>query len=126
MANTFTWDIRQLDTIPNFNGYTNFVTRVHWTYIATDENGISANLVGYFEFNNAPSDYVDYSNLTREEVVAWCEIYTSTTELQDILNKKISDIVNPPIVNLPLPWVPEPVQEVVPDVPSEPSQDPVV
>lgn len=104
MANTFTWGIRQMDTIPDFNGYTNFVTRVHWTYIATDENGISANLVGYFEFNSIPNDYVDYSSLTNEEVVSWCETYTNVSELQDILNKKVYDIVNPPVVVLPLPW----------------------
>jgi hypothetical protein len=115
MANTFTWDIRQMDTIPDFNGYINFVKRIHWAYIGADENNISANITGYFEFNEVPVDYVDYSAITESQVISWCEVYTNTSELQNILNIKIYDIVNPPIINLPLPWAPEAVSENIPD-----------
>ena len=33
------------------------------------------------------------------------EEYNDITNLQLIISKKIEDIINPPIINLPLPWV---------------------
>jgi hypothetical protein len=109
MANTYNWNIKLMDTIPLFDGYENFVTRVYWDYIGINDNGITSKVEGYTEWNvvNQPS-YVLYSGITQEIVVGWLEEYNDTNNLQLIISKKIEDIINPPIINLPLPWIPEP------------------
>ena len=109
MANTYTWEITQMDTIPDFNGFSNFVTRVYWRYIGTNENNTSSNITGYVEFDNrGPNEYIEYTDITEEEVINWLNNYTSVGEMQTIITQKIYDIENPPIINLPLPWIPSP------------------
>lgn len=109
MANTFTWVITQMDTIPNFNGFTNFVTRVYWKYIGTNENNTSSSIDGYVEFDErGPNPYIEYDNITEEEVKNWLNGYTSVGEMQSIISQRIYNIENPPIVNLPFPWIPSP------------------
>ena len=131
MANTYTWSIKQLDTIPDFNGFVNFVTRVFWVYTGVDEIGTTSKVEGYTEYNQRSTDpYIEYSALTESEVTTWLEETRGSSDLKIIIDNKINEILNPPIIVLPLPWVPEPIQEVVPDIPletpSEPTQDPVV
>jgi hypothetical protein len=105
MANTYTWQITQMDTIPDFSGFTNFVTRVYWKYIGANENNISSSIVGYVEFDErGPNPYIEYNDLTEEDVINWLDTYASVDELQNIISQKIFDIENPPTVNLPLPW----------------------
>jgi hypothetical protein len=109
MANTYTWEITQMDTIPDFNGFTNFITRVYWKRIATNENNISSSIVGYVEFNQRSSEeYLEYNNITEEDVISWLETHTNIDEINSILDTKINDIINPPVVNLPFPWIPSP------------------
>jgi hypothetical protein len=109
MANTYNWNIKLMDTIPLFDGYENFITRVYWDYIGVDDNGITSKVEGYTEWNvvNQPN-YVLYSGITQEIVVGWLAEYNDTNNLQSIISKKIEDIINPPIVNLPFPWTQEP------------------
>jgi len=109
MANTYNWEITQMDTIPNFNGFINFVTRVYWRYIGTNENNTSSSITGYVEFNNrSDNPYIEYDNITEEEVINWIETHSSVEEMRSIITQKISDIENPPIVNLYFPWIPSP------------------
>ena len=105
MANTYNWNIKLMDTIPLFDGYENFITRVYWDYIGIDDNGITSKVEGYTEWNvvNQPN-YVLYSGITQEIVIGWLSEYNDTNNLQSIISKKIEDIINPPIVNLPFPW----------------------
>jgi hypothetical protein len=109
MANTYNWNIKLMDTIPLFDGYENFITRVYWDYIGIDDNGITSKVEGYTEWNvvNQPN-YVLYSGITQEIVIGWLSEYNDTNNLQSIISKKIEDIINPPIVNLPFPWTQEP------------------
>ena len=98
-----------MDTIPDFNGFTNFITRVYWKRIATNENNISSSIVGYVEFNQRSSEeYLEYNNITEEDVISWLETHTNIDEINSILDTKINDIINPPVVNLPFPWIPSP------------------
>ena len=117
MANTYNWNIKLMDVIPSFDGYENFVTRVYWDYIGVDDNGITSKIEGYTEWNVVnQSDYILYSGITLEIVNNWLEGYNDTNNLQSIISKKIEDMINPPIVNLPFPWIPS---EIPPETPTE-------
>ena len=109
MANTYNWNIKLMDIIPLFNGYENFVTRVYWDYIGIDDNGITSKIEGYTEFDSVnDTDYILYGDITQEMVITWLYERNDTNNLQSIITKKIKDIINPPIVNLPFPWIPSP------------------
>ena len=109
MANRYNWNIKFMDIIPSIDGYENFVTRIYWDYIGINENGISSKIEGYTEWNEVDKPhFVFYNDITLEIATTWLEEYNDTNNLQSIIDKKIDDIVNPPIINLPLPWTQEP------------------
>jgi hypothetical protein len=104
MANTYRWYINELDVMPNFNGYSNFITRVVWRYNATNELGISVNLDGQLTFNEAPDPYVPYNLITEQQVIDWLDTYQDVASLQAQLDTMVEEKTNPKIVTLPLPW----------------------
>jgi hypothetical protein len=108
MANTYSWYINQLQTIPTFSGVTDFVANVIWKYNADNGEGYSAHLFGQTTFNelvDTPEHpYIQYSALTESQVVNWLDEYADTSSLQASLTEMINEQVNPPIVVLPLPW----------------------
>ena len=108
MANTYNWNIKLMDIIPLFDGYENFVTRVYWDYIGINENGVSSKVEGYTEWNVVNKEhFILYGDITLENVISWLEDYNDTNNLQSIISNKIEVIINPPIVNLPFPWIPQ-------------------
>ena len=125
MANTYNWNIKLMDIIPLFNGYENFVTRVYWDYIGIDDNGITSKIEGYTEFDSVnDTDYILYGDITQEMVITWLYERNDTNNLQSIITKKIKDIINPPIVNLPFPWIPSPTPTPTPSETPTPTPTP--
>lgn len=108
MANTYRWYINELQTIPTYSGYTDFVTNVVWRYYADNGEGYDAYLFGqttFNEVNDTPEHaYVPYSALTEVEVVEWLDTHADITTLQTRLTEMINEKINPPIIVLPLPW----------------------
>lgn len=108
MANTYRWYVNELQTYPEFSGYTNFVTNVIWRYNADNSSGTTANLFGQTVFNeilDTPEDpYVEYSALTETEVFSWLDSYSNIITLQSKLDEMIYEQTNPSILNSPLPW----------------------
>jgi len=105
MANNYSWNIEQMDTIPDFSGFTNFVTRIYWKRIGINETDISASLVGYIDFTDiGPDGFIEYSAITEIDVISWLDNYTNLVVIDSIIDQKINDIINPPIINLPFPW----------------------
>jgi hypothetical protein len=106
MANTYRWYINELDVMPDFNGYNNFITRIIWRYNATNQDGINVNLEGQLTFNeeNGQEPYLPYNSITEQEVIDWLNTYQDVASLQAQLDKMMDEKVNPTIVNLPLPW----------------------
>lgn len=108
MATTFRWYINELDSIPDYNGYPYFVTKISYRYNAVNDSGYSADITGqifFNEVNDTPEHpYVQYSGLTQTEVIEWLNTYSDVSTLQSQLEAIISDKMNPPVVSLPLPW----------------------
>jgi len=101
---TYRWFIYSLNTIPNFEGYENFVTGVSWRYNATSDSGLTANIEGQSSFNNLNGQYINYSSLNENTVISWIEGTENVSLLQEKLDNIINQKISPQIVNLPLPW----------------------
>lgn len=101
----FTWVIPNLECVISENGLKDVVEAVHWRYVATDEvNNITVDTYGV---QNMPkpssSDFIPYSALTLTIVSGWLESVIDIQPMQADLTNQINLILNPIIVNLPLP-----------------------
>jgi hypothetical protein len=101
---TYRWYIRELETIPQYEGHTNFVAKVIYKYTATNNLGYNSSIEGQLTFNEVPSPYVPYDSITESDVILWLDTYTDRQKLRDNLVTNIMEQMNPYIVTLPLPW----------------------
>ena len=112
----YEWIINKIDVKPVFEGLENFVYIIYWDYLADNESGYTSTIKGYTEFSSEVNSdtYVPYESITKNIADYWLNTSTNVNQLQSILNKKIEDLINPPIINLPLPWVPNPTPTPTP------------
>ena len=103
MANTYTWTITNMTCLPEVDGYTDVVVQVSWKCIGTD--GInSAEQYDINIFNFDPANFTPYSELTQEEVLSWVWSTVDQTAIEAVVAAQLSNLSNPPVVALPLPW----------------------
>lgn len=109
MSNTYKWIISQLECYPQHEGRTDVVVTVHWRRQATDGNGNNGEIYGSQVIAFNPSEpFTAYLSLTQKQVEGWLEeaLGADTLAVQEaILDQQISDLINPPIITLPLPWM---------------------
>ena len=103
-----TWSINQMKCLPQTEGKINVVTEVHWTCSVTqeqDDKTYAASDFGVCEFVYRGGNFVDYKDLTPDNVLTW--VWSSGVEKSDVEAKvklKIADLINPPVISLSLPW----------------------
>lgn len=101
---TYQWVINQMDTKPTEDGLTDVVVVVHWT--RTAQNG-EINVSSYGTMGcQTPSetDFTAYPDLTYEQVCSWLDAGLDVTAIDLGLDQQIENIINPPIIVLPLPF----------------------
>ena len=109
MATTYQWNIQAMDCVPQEDGHTDVVVVAHWNVSATDGTYTSS-AYGTQSFTlEQGGSFTPYADLTQEQVVGWVQEamgIDAVTKLQENLDKQIENQINPPIVTLPLPWIP--------------------
>ncbi len=95
--------------VPKEGTLLDVVNCVHWSRTAEQYVGGELILVSVYGTMNCKSpsetDFTSYLNLTYQQVCTWLEAGLNVSELDASLDSQIENIINPPIVNLPLPWV---------------------
>lgn len=102
------WIISSMDTAPSDDGLTDVVKTVHWRRDASfEQDGTTY----YGDIYGAmacaapdPMSFVPYDQLTFDDVCGWLEANLDVEQLDAALDAQIENQINPPIVNLPLPW----------------------
>jgi hypothetical protein len=109
MATKFNWVINQLDTAPSLDGLTDVVTVVHWTRTAEQYVGgepINVSVYGTMGCTTpSATDFTAYPDLTYEQVCSWLDAGLDVAAIDLGLDNQIENIINPPIIVLPLPFV---------------------
>jgi len=115
MATVYNWVISQMDEVPQDGSLLDVVVTVHWRRnAATNANGItySTSVFGTMAcVTPSPTDFTAYPDLTFEQVCGWLNTGLNVPSLDAILDNQLADLINPPIVNLPLPWIPTPTPD---------------
>lgn len=108
MATTFAWVINQMDTKPQEGQLIDVVVTVHWTRTAEEFVGAEPiNVSSYGTMGcTTPSetDFTAYPDLTYDQVCGWLNTGLDFEAIDESLQQQIDDIINPPIIVLPLPF----------------------
>jgi hypothetical protein len=104
MSITYNWVINQMDTKPQEDGLTDVVVVIHWSRIATQDEIIVSSYGTMNCTTPSSTDFTAYPDLTYEQVCGWLENGLDTETIDLNLDKQIENIINPPIIVLPLPW----------------------
>jgi len=106
MANTYTWDIVELQTYPSHEGQTNVVVAVHWVLTGTDDvNTASFRGIQGISFN-PNGTFTAYENLTKNQVLSWVNDSLGEdgiSQAQADIDSQLRYMANRPVSN-PIPW----------------------
>ena len=106
---TYNWVVNQLDTKSKEDGLTDVVSVVHWT--RTAEQYVGAEPINVSSYGTmgcttpSETDFTAYPDLTFEQVCSWLDAGLDVTAIDLGLDGQIENIINPPIIVLPLPWI---------------------
>lgn len=104
----YQWVIVQLDCKPSVDGLQDYVVVCHYRYNGTYEN-IIQDVYGTcsFEIDPEKPNYIPYADLTEDDIIGWLEASLDVEAMQNSIATQIENVLNPPIVVLPLPWLPQ-------------------
>lgn len=104
----YKWVINQMNVIPQENSLIDVVSIVHWTRLATKYVGAEPIVVSVYGTmacqTPSDTDFTAYPDLTYEQVCGWLDAGLDVASLDANLDQQIENIVNPPIITLPLPF----------------------
>ena len=108
MSTIYQWVINQMDTIPSIDGLSDVVSCIHWTRTAEKYVGGEPILVSSYGTMGcqtpSSTDFTAYPDLTYEQVCSWLDLGLDVPAIDAGLDQQIENIINPPIIVLPLPW----------------------
>ena len=105
---TILWIIERLLVKPTEGSLTDVVITADWRCNGTQDQ-YSGTCYGSCSFQPPSGEFTPYEDLTQEQVLNWC--YANGVDQAAIeanVTQQIENQINPPVVTLPLPWVPVP------------------
>ena len=110
---TILWLIERLLVKPLEGSNPDVVITADWRCNGTDET-YSGTCYGSCSFAPPSGSFTPYEDLTQDQVLQWCyENGVDKTAIEANVTAQIENQINPPVVVLPLPWVPVPPPVVV-------------
>ena len=102
----YNWEITAMEVILNQDGLSNVVSNIDWRLIATIENEpyMASNYSKQYVGSPNPETFVDYENLTKEQVVSWLESTLDVEHLKENLAYQIDLQINPIVATLNPPF----------------------
>ena len=105
---TILWLIERLLVKPTEGSLTDVVITADWRCNGTNET-YSGTCYGSCSFQPPSGSFTPYEDLTQDQVLQWCyENGVDKTAIEANVLLQIENQINPPVVTLPLPWVPVP------------------
>ena len=126
---TILWLIERLLVKPTEGPNTDVVITADWRCNGTEITGsgdtektYSGTCYGSCSFQPPTGSFTPYEDLTQEQVLQWCyENGVDKTAIEANVTLQIENQINPPVVTLPLPWVPVPVVVAEPAIVVDPT-----
>jgi len=111
---TLSWIIERLLVKPTEGSLTDVVITADWRCNGTQDQ-YSGTCYGSCSFQPPAGEFTPYDELTEQQVLDWCYANgVDKTAIEANVTQQIENQINPPVVTLPLPWVPVPPVVVAP------------
>ena len=105
---TLTWGVDYMKSYPLYEGNQDVVCLVSWKIVATDGT-YTSQIQGSSSIPVAVGpDFTPYELLTEAQVITWVQDVLGedeVLELEEAVIVQLNQLINPPEVILPLPWV---------------------
>ena len=101
---TITWNISQLDCLPQSAEGADYVVTAHWSCNGVDGD-YSVSVYSTCSFAVVQGAFTPYADLTQDQVLGW--IWANGVDkdaTEAAVEQQIQNQINPPIVSPPLPW----------------------
>ena len=103
---TISWIIERLLVKPTEGSLTDVVITADWRCNGSQDS-YSGTCYGSCSFAPPTEGFTPYEDLTQEQVLGWCyQNGVDQAAIEANVTQQINDQINPPVVVLPLPWVP--------------------
>ena len=103
---TISWIIERLLCKPVEGSLTDVVITADWRCNGS-QDGFSGTCYGSCSFAPPSGSFTPYKDLTQQQVLDWCfSNGVNKTAIEANVNQQIANQINPPVVSLPLPWLP--------------------
>ena len=105
MSATITWSVTRMDAYPQAEGQTDVVFTVHWQCTGVQDAYIASAYSTCGVTYSAGTPYTPYAQLTQDQVLGWIwagGVDKAATEAA--VQAQIDNLINPPVVQPPLPW----------------------
>jgi hypothetical protein len=103
---TILWIIERLLVKPTEGSLTDVVITADWRCNGTQDQ-YSGTCYGSCSFAPPSGSFTPYEDLTEAQVLGWCFANgVDQAAIEANVTQQINDQINPPVVTLPLPWVP--------------------
>ena len=100
------WIIERLLTKPVEGPNTDVVITADWRCNGSQDS-YSGTCYGSCSFAPPSGSFTPYADLTQDQVLDWCFANgVDKSAIEANVTQQINDQINPPVVVLPLPWVP--------------------
>ena len=110
---TIIWLIERLLVKPTEGSLTDVVITADWRCNGSQDN-YSGTCYGSCSFQPPSGSFTPYPDLTQDQVLQWCyQNGVDQSAIEANVTLQIENQINPPVVTLPLPWVPVPPPVVV-------------
>jgi len=102
---TITWNISQLDCLPQAPEGADYVVTAHWQCTGVD-GAYTGQVYSTTSFTVVQGEaFTPYANLTQDQVLGWVWANgVDKTATEAAVQQQIDNQINPPIVAPPLPW----------------------
>ena len=103
---TILWLIERLLVKPTEGSLTDVVITADWRCNGS-QNSYSGTCYGSCSFAPPTGSFTPYADLTEQQVLDWCFANgVDKSAIEANVTAQIENQINPPVVSLPLPWVP--------------------
>ena len=104
MSTVITWNISQLDCVPQAPEGADFVVTVHWQCNGVDGD-YNGSVYSTCSFAVVEGAFTPYADLTQDQVLGWVwDNGVDKDATEAAVEQQIQNQINPPIVAPPLPW----------------------
>lgn len=95
------WKIESLDCLKESDGLSNVVKTIHWRLEGL-KGGLRSSIYGAIEIAEPSSDYIEFSDLTQEDVISWLRSLLPEADMIQSLEDELDRLLNSNEVKLTL------------------------